>query len=225
MWAEGEIFIKYYTKITSRFSGLVLTPRSSIGNIERYLHHCRSFPIRRNSVLSGFSFSLLVDIHDWTEAKHDTGQARPATPAENKHDLIQIFKKLTTTGVYRGTDRLNGKFLDTEPRKTRAWWTLLPSWSARQNTVTTVTGRIGLYVIKSYTLDDERCSELLLDMPDHKLTLDLVLTFPFLIVFNNDLLVFILCKTSPLVLCSFHDILNILLYSHISKASNLSDVT
>ena len=49
--------------------------------------------------------------------------------------------------------------------------------------------------------------------------------FLFLIVFNNDLLVFILFKTSPLVLCSFHDILNILLYSHISKASNLSDVT
>ena len=40
-----------------------------------------------------------------------------------------------------------------------------------------------------------------------------------MIVFNNDLLVFILCKTSALVLCSFHDILNILLYSHISKAS------
>ena len=34
-----------------------------------------------------------------------------------------------------------------------------------------------------------------------------------------------LCKTSPIVLCSFHDILNILLYSHISKASNLSNVT
>ena len=49
--------------------------------------------------------------------------------------------------------------------------------------------------------------------------------FLFLIVFNNDLFVLILCKTSPLVLCSFHDILNILLYSHISKASNLSDVT
>ena len=32
--------------------------------------------------------------------------------------------------------------------------------------------------------------------------------FLFLIVFNNDLLVFILCKTSPLVLCSFNDILN-----------------
>ena len=48
-----------------------MTPRSSIGYIERYLLRCRSFPIWRNSVLSGFSFSLLVDMHDWTEAKHD----------------------------------------------------------------------------------------------------------------------------------------------------------
>ena len=48
-----------------------MTLRSSIGNLERYLLHCRSFPIRRNSVLFGFSFSLLIDIHDWTEAKHD----------------------------------------------------------------------------------------------------------------------------------------------------------
>ena len=52
-----------------------------------------------------------------------------------------------------------------------------------------------------------------------------ILTFPVLIVFYNDILVFILCKTSPLVLCFFHDILNILLYSHISKAYNLSDIT
>ena len=48
-----------------------MRPRSSIGNIERHLLRCCSFPIKRNSVLSGFSFSLLVDIHDWTEAKHD----------------------------------------------------------------------------------------------------------------------------------------------------------
>ena len=33
-----------------------------------------------------------------------------------------------------------------------------------------------------------------------------ILTFPFFDSINNDLLVFILCKTSPLVLCSFHDI-------------------
>ena len=29
-----------------------------------------SFPIMRNSVLSGFSFNLFVLIHDWIEAKH-----------------------------------------------------------------------------------------------------------------------------------------------------------
>ena len=51
-----------------------MTPKSSIEYVERYLLRCRSFPIRRNSVLSGFSFSLLVDIHDWTEAKHDCKQ-------------------------------------------------------------------------------------------------------------------------------------------------------
>ena len=32
---------------------------------------CCSFPMRRNSVVSWFSFSLFVDIHDWTEAKQD----------------------------------------------------------------------------------------------------------------------------------------------------------
>ena len=67
--------VKYLSNITPRFradlAGLVLTPRSVIGNIDKYLLRCRSFSIRRNSVLSGFSFSLFVDIHDWTEAKHD----------------------------------------------------------------------------------------------------------------------------------------------------------
>ena len=66
--------MKVVSNITPRLradlAGLVLTPRSSTGNIERYLRRCRSFPIRRNSLLSGFSFSLFVDIHDWTEAKH-----------------------------------------------------------------------------------------------------------------------------------------------------------
>ena len=52
------------------FAGIVLTLKTSIRNIERYLLHSRSFSLRRNSVLSGFSFSLF-DIHDWTDAKHD----------------------------------------------------------------------------------------------------------------------------------------------------------
>ena len=44
-------------------------------------------------------------------------------------------------------------------------------------------------------------------------------------VFNNDLFVFILFRTSSLVLRSFHDILNILLYNHFSKACRLPGVT
>ena len=47
-----------------------------------------------------------------------------------------------------------------------------------------------------------------------------------MMVFNNDhFFVFILFKTSSLVLCSFHDILKILLYNHISNASTLSNAT
>ena len=157
--------MKFLSNITPRLradlAGLVLTPRSSIGNIERYMLHCRSFPIRRNSinqsinqtsiapislvkpgsvvqqlnqinrlfftqgfvdqqidlkkyskpywqplkrtkkrntasqwrnsVLSGFSFSLLVYIHDWTETKHD---CKPfSTAADSPTPLMQ--KKLT----------------------------------------------------------------------------------------------------------------------------------
>ena len=67
--------VKILSNITLRFradfAGLVLTPKSSIGNIKRYFFLCHSFPIRRNSVLSGFSFSLFVNIHDWTEARRD----------------------------------------------------------------------------------------------------------------------------------------------------------
>ena len=47
----------------------------------------------------------------------------------------------------------------------------------------------------------------------------------FLMVFDNDLFVFILFKISSLVLCSYYDIRNILLYNRISKASSLSRVT
>ena len=46
------------------FAGLILTSKSSIGNIERYLLHCPLFLIRKNSVLSGFSFSLFVDVNE-----------------------------------------------------------------------------------------------------------------------------------------------------------------
>ena len=42
---------------------------------------------RRNSVLSGFTFSLFVNIHDWTKAKHDLNHSvLPQSPLmQRKH--------------------------------------------------------------------------------------------------------------------------------------------
>ena len=80
IWAKGEILSN-------------ITPRSSIGNIERYLLRCRSFSIRRNSVLSGFSISIFVDIHDWTEAKHD---CKPFSATEESHDAKETYSWLSS---------------------------------------------------------------------------------------------------------------------------------
>ena len=72
---------------------LVLTLRSSMGSIERYLLHCHTFPIRRNSVLSGFSSSLFVNIHDWTEAKHDS---KPFSAAAESPDAKETYRWLSS---------------------------------------------------------------------------------------------------------------------------------
>ena len=58
-------------RLRADLAGLVLTPRNTNGNIESHLFRCRSFLKRRYSGLYGFSFSLLVDIHERTEAKND----------------------------------------------------------------------------------------------------------------------------------------------------------
>ena len=55
--------------------------------------HCRLFPIRRNSVLSGFTFSLFVDIHDWTEAKHD---CKPFSAAAESPDAKETYSWLSS---------------------------------------------------------------------------------------------------------------------------------
>ena len=53
--------------------------------------------MRRNSVLSGFSFSLFVDIHDWTEAKHDcrpfsaAAELTPYTPQRLKPSSVNGY--------------------------------------------------------------------------------------------------------------------------------------
>ena len=87
--------MKFLLNITPRFradfAGIVLTPKSSIGNIERNLVHCHSFTIRRNSVLSGFSFMLFVDVHDCTEAKHD---CKPFSAAAESPDAKESYSWL-----------------------------------------------------------------------------------------------------------------------------------
>ena len=70
-----------------------MATKSSIGNIERYLLCCRSFSIRRNSVLSGCSFSLFVDIYDWTEAKHD---CKPFSAAAESPDVKETCSWLSS---------------------------------------------------------------------------------------------------------------------------------
>ena len=69
-----------------------MTSRSSMGNIERYLLRCHSFQMR-NSVLSGFSFSLFVDIHYWTEAKHD---CKPFSAAAESPDAKETYSWLSS---------------------------------------------------------------------------------------------------------------------------------
>ena len=64
-----------------------MTPKSSIGNIERYLFCCLSFPVRWNSVLSGFAFSLFIDIHGWTEDKH---ACEPLSATKESPDAKEI---------------------------------------------------------------------------------------------------------------------------------------
>ena len=61
-------------------------PRTRTRNRERYLFLSRSFLMRRNSVLSGFRFSLFTNIHHWTEAKHNCKLIRAATESLDAKD-------------------------------------------------------------------------------------------------------------------------------------------
>ena len=89
-----KFFIKYYTEIPSIFSRVSFdTKKLNRKHIEGYLLRCRSFPIRRNSVLSGFTLSLLVDIQDWTEAKH---KYKPFGAAAESPDAKETYRWLSS---------------------------------------------------------------------------------------------------------------------------------
>ena len=66
---EGEIRVQNYSRYQADFVGLVLTPKSTVGNTDRNFAPLMLVP--DNTALSEFSFSLFIDIHDWTEDKHN----------------------------------------------------------------------------------------------------------------------------------------------------------
>ena len=70
MWVEGDFLgQKLLPRFWADFAVLVFDTKYLSGK-QRYLLRCPLF-LMRNSVLSGFSFSLFIDIRDWTKAKHD----------------------------------------------------------------------------------------------------------------------------------------------------------
>ena len=58
--------------------------------------------MRRNSVLSGFSFSLFVNIPDWTEAEHD---CRPFS-ASDRHQSICMYFRVIQMKVMANTPKI-----------------------------------------------------------------------------------------------------------------------
>ena len=63
--------MKYYPKIPSRFSRVSFDTEKLNWKYSEVFAPLSFIPNKEDFGLSGFSFSLLVDIHDWTEAKHD----------------------------------------------------------------------------------------------------------------------------------------------------------
>ena len=99
MWVEGAIFVKYYPKIPSRFCFFSFDTKKLNRKHREDLLHGRSFPIRRNSVLYGFSVSLFVLIHEWTEAKHD---CEPFSAAAESPDAQKTYSWLSSAKRWRG---------------------------------------------------------------------------------------------------------------------------
>ena len=97
MWMEGENFLLNISpRFRADFAGLGLTPKSSIGNIESYLLHCHSFPIRRNSVYLGS-----VSVYTSTS----TTEWRPTTTLN--HSMLQqshLMHRTYTVGYHQHGD-------------------------------------------------------------------------------------------------------------------------
>ena len=72
-------------------------------NQKLYWKHRKIFALLR--FLSGFSFSLFVDIHDWTEAKHD---CRPFSAAAESPDEKENNIQLAIISIEMMRDSISG---------------------------------------------------------------------------------------------------------------------
>ena len=66
--------LRHESNLTPKFltvtAGTKLLPRMSVGKNDASSACCFLFPKTINSVLSGLSFNLFADIHNWTDDKH-----------------------------------------------------------------------------------------------------------------------------------------------------------
>ena len=82
------MFVENYLKIPSSFCKVSFDTKQLNRKHREEFAWCRLLPIRRNSVLSEFNFSLFVDIHNWTEAKHD---CKPFSAAAESPDAKKTY--------------------------------------------------------------------------------------------------------------------------------------
>ena len=97
-----KCFIKITPIFRADFAGIVMTPNISIQNIEIYLSRCHSFPIRRNSVTSGFQFINQSNFYSLTsKTGHRKGMIVNQNVAAESPDAKDIIYPLHTAGYHQ----------------------------------------------------------------------------------------------------------------------------
>ena len=133
----------------------------------------------------GIEAIKIYDMFEWAPAKpavaanRANGQEATSTiPAENRHELDDVFKKFDHHwGVQRYRSIKRQEFLDTEERKrNQGIMDFVADLKRKAENCDYGNKRDGFICDKViHGVNYERCSEQLLDLPDHELTLDRVL--------------------------------------------------
>ena len=87
---RGNFLSNFTPRFRADFVGLVLTPKISIGNVERYMLCCRSLPIRVGGPL--YLDSVSVHSSTRTGAKHD---CEPFSAAVKSPDAKETYSWLS----------------------------------------------------------------------------------------------------------------------------------